>query len=118
MALTFITENQTLKNILYLCPFFILTDNHGAVSALRKEAGPTSSFNPIVFNVRNILLSVISVKLPKVCWIPGYVPGCVTADTLAVRGSKLTPDAINSAILNVSARFNYSALRDSIITTH
>ena len=117
MTLTFLSENITFSRTTHLCPLYILTDNFWAASVLRNGVSSKSNFNLLVTAVRLLLNNFESVIRPKILWIPGYVPGCVTAGTLAVRGSKINPTVVGPPVglPDDRGRLNYSILRGEVV---
>lgn len=126
MALSFLSENQTLKNKIHLCSSYFLTDNQWLVSTLRKGLPASHPLNPLLSSVRELLNSVTTFKKPKVKWIPGHVSGAVQAISLAKRGVKLVRDSVDvyyppdvvpvAKLPSGVIWFSYSVLRDGRVS--
>ena len=124
MALSYLSENQTLKNKIYLCSSFFLTDNQWLVGTLRKGLPACHLLNPLLTSVRELLDNVTTFKRPKVKWIPGHVSGAALAISLAKRGARIIRDSapvVPQNRLPVAKLpsgvtwFEHSVLRDGLV---
>jgi hypothetical protein len=118
ITLSFISENQTLKNNLHLCSFHILTDHAWAISSFKKGIPQKHVLYPLISGLRKWIEDDFSFNKPTFCWIPGLLPGVVTATSLANKGSKnptiISPESDQNSFCVVSpnrSRFEYSKLR-------
>ena len=119
MALTFLSENQTLKNKIHFCSSFFLTDNQWLVGALLKGLPAKHKLLPLLSDIRSLLNNVALFKKPQIKWVPGHVPGASSATSLAKRGSKTILDSVPNIYpdpLVSNLRFSFSVLRDGLVT--
>jgi hypothetical protein len=127
MALSFLSENQTLKNKIHLCSSYFLTDNQWLVGILQKGLPTRHVLSPLLSSVREMLNIVTTFKKPKVKWIPGHISGAVKAINLAKKGAKLVHDSVivsahpivipTPKLPSGVTRFDHSVLRDGCVST-
>ena len=125
MALTFFSENQTLKNNIHLCSLYFLTDHHWAVNAFQKGVPSKHNDFDLISKVREVIRRTVVINYPKVCWLPGNTPGFNSAVSLASRASitPINPRSLPGRDDNmfsppIPVRFGYSTLRGTIVSVH